>query len=163
MINYSLVLRNVVPGEDGEKAVYAMAQSDSKMSLREFSKHIADHGSVYDRATVEGVMTKAVECLREQLLLGRIVELGDLGNFSISLSCNPAKTATEFTAKNIKAVRARWTPGIDFRNLMDDAEFQYVTSRKAQAAARLEQKATLDAESGNMNGGGENDNDTNGE
>ncbi len=149
MINYSLVLRNKVVNDDSEKAVYAMAQSESKMSLREFSKHIAEHGSVYDRATVEGVMTKAVECLREQLLLGRIVELGDLGNFSISLSSSPATNATEFTAKNIKAVRARWTPGPDFRNLMEDASFQYVTSRKAQLAARMEQKATLDAAVGN--------------
>ncbi len=156
MINYSLVLRGTVPGKPSEKKVYAMAQSESKMSLREFSKHIADHGSVYDRSTVEGVMTKAVECLREQLLLGRIVELGDLGNFCISLTSKGAPNATEFTAKNIKTVRARWVPGIDFRNLMDDAEFQYVTSRKAQAAARLEQKAAIDAESENAADGGEN-------
>ncbi len=165
MINYSLVLRNSIPGEPSEKKVYAMAQSESKMSLREFSKHIADHGSVYDRSTVEGVLTKAVECMREQLLLGRIVELGDLGCFSISLSSNPAPNATEFTAKNIKAVRARWSPGMDFRNLLEDAEFQFVTSRKAQAAARLEQKATLDAESGYVpeGGGGPNTDDSNGE
>ncbi len=148
-INYSLGLHPVKVSLPNEKKVYAYAQAQSVMSLKEFSKHISDHGSVFDRSVVEGVLIKAVECLREQLLLGRIVQLGDMGNFRVTLKSNPTDLASEFTSQNICGVKVQWHPGSSFKNLLNDASFQYVPTLLAQSEARKEEKAALDTQQKN--------------
>ena len=40
----------------------------------------------------------------------------------------------KFTAQNITGVKVQWEPGQEFKNLRDDAEFNLVASRSAQAA-----------------------------
>ena len=73
----------------------------------------------------------AVDCMREMLLEGKKIRLGD---FSILLSSKGAETADKFTAQNITNVKVQWEPGQEFKNLRDDAEFNLVASRSAQAA-----------------------------
>ena len=76
----------------------------------------------------------AVDCMREMLLEGKKIRLGDLGDFSILLGSKGAETADKFTAQNINQVKVQWEPGKEFKNLIDDAEFNLVASRSAQAA-----------------------------
>ena len=83
----------------------------------------------------EGHPDYAVACLREQLLAGNKVSLGDLGSFHVELACDGADTTDEFNAQKIKDVNVRWTPGLEFKNLRSVAEFNLVPSRKAQADA----------------------------
>ena len=109
--------------------------------LEKFAKHIADHNGVYSRGTVKGVLADSCECLVEQLLNGKKVELGELGTFGISLSCEGAPSVKEFSAKNIKAVNILFAPGTDFENLINRAEFNLVASRSAQAATLKAEKA----------------------
>ena len=72
--------------------------------------------------------------MREQLLEGKKIRLGDLGDFSILLSSKGAEDADKFTAQNITDVKVLWEPGAEFKNLLADAEFNLVASRSAQAA-----------------------------
>ena len=141
MINYSIYIACKKPGT--KKAdyntvgtmAYGSAQMNEKLSFDQFCKHIADHNSPFSKGTIKGILTDAVACLREQLLAGNSVNLGDLGSFRNELSCNPAKTTDDFNASYIKAVNVRWTPGKKFENLRSEATFQLVPSRKAQADA----------------------------
>jgi len=139
MINYSIVIMSTAPGtkkEDiTETKAYGSAQVHEILSIDQFAKHIADHGCTYDRADITAVLTKAVDCLREQMLLGNKVNLGELGSFHVELNTEGAKTADTFTAANIKEVNIRWTPGKNFRNLRDEATFQLVPTRAAQKGA----------------------------
>ena len=133
MINYSLSLRPNPQNDEDPKKAYAVAQYSSRMTLAQFAKHIADHGTVYSRADVQAILTLAVDCLREQLLLGNKVELGDLGWFSVAINSIGADSIEEFnTAVNITRVRTVWTSSPLFRNLVKNAEFNYVGTRKAQ-------------------------------
>ena len=75
-----------------------------------------------------------VDCMREQLLEGKKIRLGDLGDFSIVLSSKGVEDADKFTAQNITDVKVQWEPGAEFKNLLADAEFNLVASRSAQAA-----------------------------
>ena len=68
------------------------------------------------------------------LLEGKKIRLGDLGDFSLLLASKGAETADKFTAQNITNVKVQWEPGQQFKNLLDDAEFNLVASRSAQAA-----------------------------
>lgn len=76
----------------------------------------------------------AVDCMREQLLEGKKIRLGDLGDFSVSLTSKGSETADKFSAQNITGVNVVWDCGQEFKNLIADAEFNLVASRSAQAA-----------------------------
>ena len=45
-----------------------------------------------------------------------------------------AEDADKFTSQNITGVKVQWEPGQEFKNLRDEAEFNLVASRSAQAA-----------------------------
>ena len=141
MIDFSVyMMRNPLHPELPEKA-YAKNQVSEIWTLERFAKHIADHNGVYSRGTVKGVLSDSCECLVEQLLNGNKVELGELGTFGISLSCEGAPSVKDFTVKNIKAVNILFAPGPDFENLINRAEFNLVASRAAQVATLKAEKA----------------------
>ena len=133
MLDYSVSAR-YNPMEKNEPAkYYASAQTNSVMNLNQFAKHIANHGSVYRRADIAAVLTMAVDCLREMLLNGTKVQLGDLGNFYVTFSSEGALTANEFNPDiHIKKVNVNWERGIDFQNLKEDATFNQVAIRSVQ-------------------------------
>ena len=104
------------------------------MTIEKFAKHITSHGSVYSRADISAILYMAVDCMREMLLEGKKVRLGDLGDFSVLLTSKGAEDADKFTAQNITDVKVQWEPGQQFKTLRDEAEFNLVASRSAQAA-----------------------------
>ena len=163
MINYSIVMRSVnanlleinqaksrinqakKDGKEPEKKdtdlvktekqnAFAISQYTDVMTIEKFAKHITSHGSVYSRADISAILYMAVDCMREMLLEGKKIRLGDLGDFSLLLASKGAETADKFTAQNITNVKVQWEPGQQFKNLLDDAEFNLVASRSAQAA-----------------------------
>ena len=113
---------------------FAVAQYADVMTIEKFARHIATHGCVYSRADISAILYLAVDCMREMLLQGRKIRLGDLGDFSVSLSSKGAETADKFSSANISAVNVVWDCGQEFKNLINDAEFNLVASRQAQAA-----------------------------
>ena len=139
MIKYSIAIKGTKPGtkkaEITETKAYGEAQTDEILSLDEFCKHIAEHHSPFSKGTIKGVLSDAVGCLREQLLAGNKVKLGDLGDFHVELATKGAKTTEEFNTSYIENVNVRWTPGKDFKNLRSEADFQLVPNRKAQSEA----------------------------
>lgn len=185
MINYSIVMRSVnanlleinqakarvkaakAEGKEPEQAdvellktevqnAFAIAQYTDVMDVDKFARHIASHGCVYSRADISAILNMAVDCVREQLLEGKKIRLGDLGDFSILLSSKGAETADKFTAQNITAVNVVWTPGKEFKNLLTDAEFNLVASRNQQAAVIKAIKAgetSIDLTDPDANGG----------
>ncbi|MCF0199089.1 MAG: DNA-binding protein [Bacteroidaceae bacterium] len=151
-INYSLVSCSNPSDMAAAKKIYPRAQYAEVMSLTEFSRHIANHGSCFSRATIQAVLTEAVDCLREQLLLGNRVQLGELGTFYVSLRSSGSDTAEGFSAAMINDVKLKLMPSMLFTTLVKDASFHYVASRKAQAEARKDEKVSIDGGSGTNEG-----------
>ncbi len=144
MIDYSIAIRSSKPGTKSsditETKAYGVAQISEILTLNDFAKHIAQHGTLYGRDVIQGVLVKMVDCMRELLLEGKKIQLGELGSFSVGLSTTGATTAALFTADNIKKVNVNWDRGKEFTNLIEDAVFNLVPSRKAQDAAVAEAK-----------------------
>ena len=136
MINYSIAIMGTKPGtkkaDITETKAYGVAQVKDRISLSDFAKHIHDHGCVYSKGDIVSILTTAVSCLRELMLEGKRVKLGDLGDFQPRLQTEGAVTTEDFSAKNIKAVNVSWTPGKDFEDLRNDATFQLVPKRSQQ-------------------------------
>lgn len=139
MINYSIAVMSSTPGtkkaQITETKAYGFAQCTEIVDIDTFAKHVAGHGSVYKKGDVIGLLTNAVACLRELMLEGKRVKLGDLGDFQPRLKTAGARTADEFSAQNIKEVNICWTPGKPFANLRSEATFKLVPTRTAQADA----------------------------
>ena len=167
MINYSTFLWKNPLDENAVEKAYAKNQVTKVMTFNEFVKHIADHNGVFTRGTVKGVVSDTCSCLVEMLLNGYKVQFGELGTFGISITCEPAESVEKFTSKNIKEVNILFTPGVDFENLINRAEFNPVASRAVQLATYKAEKTgqpTLDLEaiknkkpSGQQGGGGSTD------
>ncbi|MBQ7349577.1 MAG: DNA-binding protein [Bacteroides sp.] len=135
MLNYSVFQRRNPQDKDAAPRFYGSVQCTETVSLNEFAKHIASHGSVYSRADVAAILTLAVDCLREMLLKGCKVELGDLGNFYPSLSSDSTATAKEYDpTDHVKSVNVNWERGTLFLNLKKDATFNLVAIRSVQRA-----------------------------
>ncbi|MBO5625741.1 MAG: HU family DNA-binding protein [Prevotella sp.] len=141
MIDYSVYLQSNPMDDTAAPKAYAKAQMHELMTFGKFIEHISKHNGVYTRGTVRGVVVDMCECLVEQLLEGKKVQLGELGSFWVSLASEGATSMEEFTASKIKAVNIIFTPGSDFENLIGRAEFNLVASRVAQAATLKTEKA----------------------
>ena len=139
MIDYSISVKSSKPGtkkaDVKETKAYGQAQIRKKLTLEEFAAHIREHGCVYDKGDIAAIITKTIRCLREQLLLGNSIVLGDLGTFAPTLKTKGATLAEDFSTANILAVNVKWTKSRDFKGteLRKDAEFNLVGTRSQQA------------------------------
>lgn len=165
-IRYSLTVKPIDPAnhQKGNKT-FATAQYANIMELHDIAGHMSSHDSKYNKGDVMAVLTQMATCLREQLLLGNKVNLGDLGSFFIVLHGEGAENAENFNPAMINKVTVRWTPGTAFTNMRTEAQFQFVGTRKSQSEARKserdrlnalasEKPGTEDPGTGNTGGGG---------
>ena len=113
MINYSIVKRSV------NANLIEINQAKSRINQAK------KEGKTPQPADLAAILYLTVDCMREQLLEGKKIRLGDLGDFSISLSSKGVEDPNAFNAQNITGVKVIWEPG---------AEFNLVASRDAQAA-----------------------------
>ncbi len=135
-INYSLSMMGNPSDPAAAKRAYAHAQAKTVLDINGFAEHIVSHGCVYSKGDIVGILTIAVSCIKENLLAGNAIELGELGKFYISLKSIGARTFDDFTAQNIKKVSAKWTPSQELKNLRNKAEFERVLTKKADAEAK---------------------------
>ena len=139
MINYSISGKYSNVGDTSSPLLYyANVQYSEQMSLADFCKHIADHGSVYTRADIMAVITLMADCLRELILDGKRISLGELGFFSAAIKSKATDNIASFTADNIHWVGIRWTPAFPCVNLRSQATLHQVLTR--------DQTATLSAQ-----------------
>lgn len=133
MMDYSVSARPNPLDKNDPPRYYAFAQSSQVMNIDEFAKHIATHGCVYKRADIAAVLTMAVDCLREMLLNGVKVQLGDLGSFYVTFSSEGTLSAGEFNPDiHIKSVNVNWERGTEFLNLKEEAKYNLVAIRAVQ-------------------------------
>jgi predicted histone-like DNA-binding protein len=141
MIDYSVYMQPNHMDETAAPKAYAKAQMRELMTFDKFINHIASHNGGFSRGMVKGIVSDTCSCIVEQLLEGKKVQFGELGDFWISLTSTGAESMEAFTAANITGVNIIFTPGVDFANLIKDAEFNVVASRVAQAATLKTEKA----------------------
>ena len=160
-IKYSLTARSADPGnKSAEKKVYPAAQYNDLVDIFQFARHIQEHGSPFTRDVIVGVLTAAVDCLREQLLMGNKVNFGELGAFSITLRSEGAASAESFDPRvHIKSVESTWEPSIYFKDLKGDPgiRYEYTLTRRDMADAKKEAKEETDESLGSGSGSGDPD------
>ena len=104
-IKYRKVKRTPQTGENaGKELWYATVVTDREMNFEEFVDHISSHNSPYSRGTVHGVMMDMLDCLKELILDGKSVRLGDLGLFSIGMKSHGELTRDKVSAASVEDI-----------------------------------------------------------
>ena len=159
-IRYSLCTRESQFARVQAPKTYANLQYNGKVNLSGLAAHMVEHGSKYEEGDILAILTNAVNCIKEMLLLGYKVELGKLGTFSNSIRQTGAASTSDYNpATNIIRLRARFSPGKALMDYKDEAEFEFVPIRKNQDLLKAAEKGGADmmslyrVESGDGGGG----------
>ena len=149
---------------------YPEVDVQETLSLKGFAKHMSDHGCIYGRDLIEGVLKKITQCLPELVSQGVPVRLDPLGTFLPT--CSVDKPLADIAAMEgadpnevVKGVHIRFLPygveddnitsrrfkeeycSLEFRNIIDtqtvtiDGKSKKVTTLKPIATAIAELKA----------------------
>ncbi|MBQ8050105.1 MAG: DNA-binding protein [Bacteroidaceae bacterium] len=156
-IKYSLSARLTNPSDkNSEKKVYPMAQYAELMDVTEFARHIQAHGSPFTRDVITGVLTAAVDCLREQLIAGKKVNFGEMGAFYVTLRSEGVDDADSFDPSvHVKNIYVHWERSKFFADLKGDPDikWEYTLTHKAMAEAKKEAKKGATEAAGGGTGG----------
>lgn len=114
---------------------YPEVDRNETLSLRGLAQHIKDHGSIYTRDVIEGVLIKMSECIPELVSQGVGVKLDGLGKFYPT--ARSVKGGIE--EANLKGVNAsEVVKGIRVRFLPDRANLDNITSTAFKEKCSLE-------------------------
>ena len=125
---YNVVARGNPADPEAPEKYYLSVQSSGRVSLRELSKQIAEISTVSTvdtMAVLEGLLT----IIPRQISNGNIVELGDFGSFRLRVKSAGSDTKEEVKAGNVKLVMPRFTPGKEFRQVLNNTEFVKAASK----------------------------------
>lgn len=91
---------------------YAMARSNRRVDTDEIISRISERSS-YSIGELKGCITEFLLEMKNQLALGNIALLGDMGSFRVTIATgNATETADKFKAATcIKISRVRFRPG----------------------------------------------------
>ena len=168
--------KNKIETSSGYGKYYPEVDVQKTLSLRGFAKHMTDHGSIYGRDIVEGVLLKITECLPELVAQGVPVQLGSLGTFFPTAEVMPKTGAVPSIAAMdglnpndiVKAIHIRFLPDatkldnlcgpafkdactLELRNIVDTQEV--TVDGKKKKVRTLKPIATAVAEYKAENGG----------
>ena len=114
---------------------YPEVDRNETLSLRGLAQHIKDHGTIYTRDVIEGVLIKMSECIPELVSQGIGVKLDGLGKFyptakSVKGGVEEANLKGVNAADAVKGIRVRFLP--------DRATLDNITSTAFKEKCSLE-------------------------
>lgn len=113
---------------------YAYAVRKDIIDLDRLAALMGDGGTVR-KLDVYAVLVGAVDTISEELRRGNQVNLGQLGNFYISLNAEGQANADQVTAATIKKVNLRYRPAKEMRKLLSVLDFEKDSPPEASASS----------------------------
>lgn len=156
MINYTKTTRKNLAAPNGPQKTYAVAQVREVITLSQFAEMMSRRNSKYGKGDFMAVLTELVDHVKEQLLAGNKVHLGDLGSFWLTLksrgvfeSVVDEQTGEKpvFTANNITGINVQWKKSLAFKSplMLREASFCEVATRREAAEALKAKQEALEA------------------
>ena len=125
---YKLVLKKNL-GKDSEttpQKVYAIPKYSGYADLAHLCKLISARCTA-SSADVKAVLDSLLFVLDLELQAGRIVQLGELGNFRLSLSSEGTAERDDFSESKLRKARVIFTPGEALRTTVETTSFAAFT------------------------------------
>ena len=162
-----LYLSKITENSESEQAgkLYARVSYKQTMDLHDMAHHMAEHNTAFSEGLIVGVLTDFVKCVREMVLNGNTVKVGNLAIFKATVESNGLEvlydaqsdkvaSATMGTLKEgdktgpaVKTIKllAQSTGDFTREELKKDAKLAWTDKTKAEIAAAK-------GDNGNVNG-----------
>lgn len=123
-VKYNVVERKNLLDKAAAPKFYASAKADGEINLKAISKEISAASSTVSDTDVLAVLNDLIKVLTKHLSDGKIVKLGDFGNFQITVTSEGAETADKFNASLIKGNKIQFRPGADLRDMLKTVKYE---------------------------------------
>ncbi len=178
-----LYLSKVTETSESEQAgkLYARVSYKETMGIHEMAEHMAHHNTAFSEGLIVGVLTDFVKCVREMVLNGNTVKVGNLAIFKATVEANGLETLYDAeqdkvaqatmgslaegqkTGPAVKVIKllAQSTGDFTREELKKDVKFSWTDKTKAEIAA-AKGETTGSASGGSQTGGGSGSGDDSG-
>ena len=107
------------------KLWYARAAAADHMTFEELCDDIAE-SSTLTSADVKATLDRMAWVISKNLQNGRIVEMGELGNFRMTIGSSGTITKEEFNTSLIKKPRVKFYPGKRIQTARTETKFERI-------------------------------------
>ena len=105
ILKYRMVTRLNPHNKSEQPKWYAKSVQDRTIEFEDLVTHMSEHNSPYSRGVIHGVLTDMLDCVKELVLDGKSVRLGDLGLFSVGLKTKGAESRDKWAvASHVQGV-----------------------------------------------------------
>ena len=131
---YRVIMKKNLSGKEGEpeQKAYAIPKYNGNTDMDTLCKVISARSSM-SSADVKAVLDNLNFVLDMELQAGRIVQLGEFGNFRLSLSSAGADTKSGFSSSMLKKAKIIFTPGKSLKTTVQTTGF--VSMEKSDKSA----------------------------
>ena len=119
---YNKVERGVPSDPMGPKKWYLILRSLGMISIKDVCRDVADETTLNPKEA-EMAIYQLFKVILRYLLSGHTLQLGDLGTFKLTISCEGSDTKEEATPAKIRKINLRFIPSRDFRESINKATF----------------------------------------
>lgn len=102
---------------------YAHAIADGFVDLERLAYLVANQCTVRE-ADCLAVLNALQHNVMDELAQGRVVQLGNLGNFQVGVRSNPSALQEEVTAANVRSAHVNFRPGKRIKKMLNTLDFQ---------------------------------------
>ena len=122
-MKYKLLQRRNPQQPDAPQKWYATPVNAGKTSQRDISNDIVALSSL-TRGDVSNVIDNLIDTVPKYLLMGKSVNLGDLGTFRLSFSSKGVDDPKEFNTNMISGAKIIFTPSSELRDAIKKVKFE---------------------------------------
>ena len=161
ILKYKMVTRINPQNKSEQPKWYAKAVQDRTIDFEDLVTHMSEHNSPYSRGVIHGVLTDMLDCVKELVLDGKSVRLGDLGLFSVGLKTSGAKSRDRWSvATHVQGVtlNVRNTKTWSNAELRKNTTLQELIGYDDGSSTNDEGDTPSDSGNDNGSGGGGNNN-----
>ena len=115
------------------KLYYARAVSSGEMTFDELCEDIAETCTLTS-ADVKAVLDRMAWIISKNLKAGRIVQMGELGNFRLTIGSQGTITKEEFNASLIKKPKVVFHPGKRIQEARTETSFERIGATEEEGA-----------------------------
>ncbi|MDR3094666.1 MAG: HU family DNA-binding protein [Bacteroidales bacterium] len=116
-------IQRVNPQDRAQSKWYAAPMNDGKVTKTELAKEIVNISSL-SRGDVSNVIESLIDVVPKYLLMGKSVNLGELGTLRVSFSSEGADTEAEVTANRISNMKIVFTPSVELKKQLNSIHFE---------------------------------------
>ena len=125
-MKYKIIWR-VNPQDRTKGKWYALPVNDGKISKTDLAKEIVSI-SALSRGDVSSVIENLLEILPKYLLMGKSVNLGELGTLRVSFGSEGVDDEKDFNVNKITSVKIVFTPGVELKKQLANIHFELITT-----------------------------------